>query len=128
MSADDLTAVEVSCSFRERITIAVADDPYLFVYIDFDGPFGDGHLRTFHPPAVGDRFHGGQVNAPNGWAEMGEFRVIDRRWSWAQYGSQNWPYGPRPSTGPLLELICERTEGLFAGEADVPDDDEDEGE
>lgn len=68
-----------------------------------------GRLETPHPPALGDLIH-----LPD---QKTSHRVINRAWSYPQFGSAAWPYGPEATEGPLLDLIVEAAIGPFTDEA-----------
>ncbi|MCW2929990.1 MAG: hypothetical protein JWM19_952 [Actinomycetia bacterium] len=71
-----------------------------------------GDLITLHP-AHGQELEGGPV-----------YRVVDRMWVTAVYGSGSWPLGKAaPVEGPLMEIIVEPAPGLYADQAPSGDDD-----
>jgi hypothetical protein len=82
-----------------------------------DGPHG--HLLTDHPPAIGDLINlRGSTVDPDDDENMlkfsGSFRVLDRRWSPASYGSQVWPYGERQTGPEWLDIMVEPAAEFFA--------------
>lgn len=107
------------CRFYVRTQ--VSDDPLLYRYEpvivrDYEGS-GASHLR--HPPAIGDLIG----LAGNTKPTRGVFRVIDRSWFHADYGSASWPFGnAEPVDGPLLDLIVVPADGLFVNEAPSEED------
>lgn len=77
--------------------------------IDIHSWYGDGTLTTYYPPAVGD------VIAPTA-GRM--YRVIERYWSHAAYGSVLHPHGnDGPMEGPHLHCIVEPASGPYRNQA-----------
>ncbi len=74
-----------------------------------------GRLETPYPPNVGDLVH--LPGYPT------SHQVVSRAWSYPQHGSADWPYGARPSEGPLLDLIVEPAIGPFNDDATETEDD-----
>lgn len=74
----------------------------------------DGRLDTPYPPAVGDLVHLPGYRTSH--------KVISRAWSYPQYGSAAWPYGARPTDGPLLDLIVEPAIGPFTDDVTESED------
>lgn len=79
----------------------------------------ESHLATTHPPAVGD-----QITLYDPITKAGGvYRVLERAWSHAEYGSADWPYlQAMPQAGPSLEIIVEPARGLFRDEAPEPEE------
>ncbi len=81
----------------------------------------DCRLRTAHPPLPGDLIFLWDSYKKEG----GMFRVIERAWHHAGWGSMVWPYTEMlPTEGPGADIIVEPAEGLFRDEAPIPDEDE----
>jgi hypothetical protein len=102
---------------RWVVRTPVGDNPldvdYHYRQISLPTPGVDG-WRTPWPPAVGDL-----VSLP----DAGMYRVVDRGWMFAGYGSMNWPAatgpGPaRPVVGPILTVLVEAAEGMFVREVE----------
>lgn len=94
------------------------DGLYRFEGVDLDAPSG-GLYPMEYPPLVGDLIllpekRTGAANLEGGPV----FRVIERMWSHAQYGSPYWPYSrPVPVHGPSLEIVVVPHEGIYALQA-----------
>jgi len=98
------------------------DNPYDSHSLWPKTPGGSG-LVLEHPPAVGDTISlSGETADPDDpegerlVTVHGEWRVLARRWGPAAYGSVAWSWGsgaaqPEPV---ILDLMIERTEGMFA--------------
>lgn len=105
------------CGFYIRTVVST--DPLLYEYekVALNGPQGTGNLVTSTPPAIGDLIHLWDTYKKTG----GTFRVLERSWGHAEYGSVTWPYGePEPKEGPLLHIIVEKSKGPFVNEAPNP--------
>jgi hypothetical protein len=101
------------CRFMARYP--AGGGKWLFRHIDMLTPEGGGRPLLEHPPAPGDliALQGAARDEPGGPV----FRVIDRMWVHPAYGSGSWPFGsPVPQQGPMLEIIVEPAEGLYADE------------
>lgn len=110
MTEDDARA---QCEFHVR-TKATDAPTWHYARMWLEGPTGGGYLCTEHPPAVGDTIRLYDRLTKSG----GVFRVVERSWNHASYGSTYWPHAEdRPRVGPLLEIVVEQAEGLFRGEA-----------
>lgn len=72
---------------------------------------GQGYLVTDHPPAIGDMIciNGLMADPADEDGEMvkvaGNYRVVDRRWMPASYGSVTWPYGERQDGPEWLDVM-----------------------
>jgi hypothetical protein len=80
---------------------------------------GSVHTPMDCPPAIGDLIILYDTDRPRRQLPPLKggpvFRVVDRLWSHAMYGSVTWPYGKtEPSEGPLLDIIVEPSEGVYA--------------
>lgn len=122
-SADSVWEAAPQCAFYVRTQ--VTDDPptYRYDMVNVRGDkWGDsGRLVTPHPPMVGDQIW---LNDSNNTL-TGQYKVIERDWAHAAYGSGNWPLGsPHPKVGPSLHIIVVPGEGLFRDEAPVPDEEQ----
>lgn len=117
MTAADCATVP-RCAFYLRTQ--VTDDPtYRYERIEISSPRGDGLLPTPNPPAVGDLILLSDSFRRTG----GMFRVIERAWLHAQFGSADWPYtSAHAQNGPTLEVIVEPTEGPFVNVAPSGDE------
>jgi len=74
----------------------------------------DGCVPFLIPPSTGDLVL--LWNADD--RSCATYRVVERDWSYAAYGSGAWPYGERtPLVGPILQIIVEAAEGPFRDEA-----------
>lgn len=101
------------CSFYERIQVT-ADPTYRYEKIEIASSRNDGVLRTPYPPAVGDLITLYDRLRKAG----GTYRVIERAWSHASFGSTNWPLGLKDAhVGPMLDVVVEPTVGPFVNEA-----------
>jgi hypothetical protein len=101
----------VACVFHERVPASDTTSHYRRIWLA--NPDGDGVLRTPHPPAVGDTIflfdRGGTETGPRG-----QFRVVERGWDHASYGSTYWPVlMADPTQGPRLTVIVVADEGPF---------------
>jgi hypothetical protein len=81
-----------------------------------------GQLITDHPPAIGDLINlDGQTTDPAANDDdaavkvSGSFRVIDRRWLPASFGSTAWPYGERQTGHEWLDVMLVPAPEFFAG-------------
>jgi hypothetical protein len=107
----------VRCSFYVRTPDG---DGFRYDPVDAGGPNGD--LPTTYPPAIGDliSLKGGMYDVLKG----GMYEVVARQWMHASLGSFDWPYGPEPKVGPMLNLIVVPAVGVFRDE--VPPTEEDD--
>lgn len=78
-----------------------------------------GSLITEHPPAIGDMlmisgYMAGSDDDERATGKVyGNYRVVDRRWSPADYGSIAWPHGEREE-GPVgLDVMLAPTPEFF---------------
>jgi len=71
-----------------------------------------------HPPAPGDLI---TLWSRTGAVEGGPvFRVLERLWSHASFGSVTFPYGAEePREGPLLDIIAEPAGSPYRDEAPI---------
>lgn len=80
---------------------------------------GGGSI-PMEPPLIGDLISlwGDMRTQPEGGPV---FRVIDRCWMHASWGSGTWPYGAaEPSEGPLMDIILEPAGGRpYVDETDI---------
>ncbi|WP_280410560.1 hypothetical protein [Nocardia asiatica] len=112
------------CIFYAR-TSSPEPGKYRFARVYLNGRSGDGMLHTRTPPAVGDLI---QLWDRSEDGPRGLFRVLERDWNHAMYGSSDWRHGRlAPTRGPLLTITVEEaTSGLFRDEYDGdPPEDED---
>lgn len=101
-------AMDVRCVFRLRVKVADAPT-YRYDHLDIRTPEHNGDISLIHPPLIGDLIY-----LPGGM-----FRVVDRCWMHASYGSTYWPYmSPHATVGPRLEVVVEQAEGLYVHEAE----------
>lgn len=94
-------------SFMERYTGADGNYGYLELLVDatFLG------YRMSHPPLVGDLVVLRDLRDGN----TKSYRVVDRRWTYPQYGSHHWPTSDTdPSFGPRLEVVVEAAGELYS--------------
>lgn len=121
MTGDSVWQTAPQCSFyvRKQVTDGPPAYRYDHVYLR-GGKFGQGgRLDTPHPPAVGDLIFLHDEGGPH----TGNHRVVERAWGHASYGSKIWPHGtPRPTAGPLLDIIVVPDAGPFRNEAAEPDE------
>lgn len=102
----------VRCHFYLLNRIDRADSTALYVG-------GQGYLLTDHPPIIGDLAylsgHTPDPGDPEGPAlgAGGAYRVVDRAWAPAAYGSQSWSYGERQTEPERLDVMLEPAGGLF---------------
>lgn len=107
----------VQCEFHVRTP--VGDGLFRYEHVSLDSPRFDGMLETFFPPVIGDLITLSDRQAGVG----GAYRVVDRHWRNASYGSTNWPIQePQPIVGPWLTVVVERDEDAIRNEA--PEEDE----
>jgi hypothetical protein len=106
----------VRCDFVVRRP--TPDNKWRYERLYFQSYYGNTFLPLAHPPAVGDLIVLQPQPAPAYQAGGPVFRVLERMWTHAMYGSPDWPYGDdRPRTGPLLDIIVEQADGLYRDEA-----------
>lgn len=108
------------CAFHVRTTVSDGPPPtYHYEQVHLSGWDHDGRLHTPHPPQVGDLIFLWDDLKKNG----GYYRVIERSWLHAAYGSTDWPHAEMsPKKGPLVDIVVEPAEGIFRGEAPGEDD------
>ena len=98
---------------------------YRYTPIVIANPTGDGCLLTFTPPAVGDHILLTADRPAEGLDVIsGLFKVYDRMWHPAGWGSTHWSHGSnsRMQTEPLwLELFVDAAPGLYVNEVDDTD-------
>ncbi len=103
----------VLCRFYVRSP--AGDGQFRYESVEVGNRAGDGRLPTPHPPLPGDLVFLWDTTEKKG----GQFRVIERAWSHASWGSVNWPHSETmPVHGPSLDIIVEAADGLFRDEAD----------
>lgn len=114
--------MEVRCSFAERVYVAGSlrtTGGFRYTRISRGGPGGDDFLHTDHPPDVGDHIFLWDQSEDG---PRGNFVVIERSWTHSAFGSADWPRTePRPTVGPMLDIIVEKAEGMYRDEP-VPRD------
>lgn len=70
---------------------------------------GGSNWLTDHPPVVGDLIRlFGTVSVGEDEPERkvgGVWRVVEREWMPASYGSVNWPYGQPQQVAPLMLAV-----------------------
>jgi hypothetical protein len=111
------------CTFYIRTTITTDPATYRYdqAYVRGDAYGNGGSLVTPHPPAVSDLIW---LNDGEGHHPGGNYRVIERAWQHAAYGSANWPLGTKRTTvGPILTIILEADAGPFRDEAPGSEED-----
>lgn len=102
---------------RFYIRAAAGDDQFRYESIHCSCSRFDGRIPTPHPPLPGDLISLWDSLEKKG----GMFRVIERSWHHASYGSVNWPYTENlPVEGPGMDIIVEPAEGVFRNEVPVP--------
>ena len=107
------------CHFYIRTP--AGDGLFNYDQVQISGSQHDAALRTTHPPLTGDLISLWDSYTQKG----GQFRVIDRAWHHAAWGSTIWPYTEiLPTDGPRVDIIIEAAEGPFSDAAPVPDEDE----
>lgn len=115
MTDDSVWQSAPQCTFyiRKQVTSDPATYDYAQVYLR-GGPLGGGgSLDTPHPPMAGDLIWLQPDRSPGGC-----YRVIERAWQHAAYGSANWPFGVRrTAVGPILTIVVEPDDGPFRDEA-----------
>jgi hypothetical protein len=112
----------VRCSFHLRTPSETHPGLFNYDQIAINSRNHDGKLHTDHPPLIGDSIY---LHDLSGRIQGGLFKVIDRNWLHSSYGSVDWPITqPQPSSGPLLEILVERSEGFFQDEAPTDEDEE----
>ncbi len=104
---------DADCAFYLRTLVSEAPT-WRYTMIHLNGPRGDGKLRTKTPPAVNDLIHL--------WDELtntgGTYVVRKRYWLHSSFGSWNWPVlEQRATTPPMLDVIVDMAESIFADEA-----------
>lgn len=110
----------VRCSFYVRSAVASG---YRYDPVHLTSVNHDGMLPTCHPPLPGDLISLYDSLTHAG----GTYRVIERAWLHAGYGSTNWPVlEPLPIEGPMLDIIVEAADGPFRDQAPEPSEDADE--
>lgn len=105
------------CMFAVRVP--AGDGKFWYQRIDIASPSASVGIEMAYPPAVGDLITLWDRRGPQ--PEGGPiFRVTDRLWSHASWGSANWPYGKNePSEGPMVDIIVEPAEGPYRDETDI---------
>lgn len=95
------------------------DNRWRYETVDIPAYEGAVFVPMEHPPAVGDLI---SLWSRQGNMEGGPvFRVIERMWNHATYGSTNWPVAEQmPIVGPILDIIVEPADGLYRNEAPLP--------
>ena len=105
---------------RPRVKFAVrypaGEDRWRYQTVLISSYEGGVHVAMQYPPAVGDLItlwdsdrHRRALPPLEGGPA---FRVVDRMWAHAGYGSVTWPYGQRESSeGPLMDIIVEPAGG-----------------
>lgn len=83
---------------------------------DIPHPEGSGYVPLECPPLPGDLISlRDRAEDPE---RRGIFRVMERAWTHASWGSADFPYGQRePSSGPLLDIIVAPADGPYRDEA-----------
>lgn len=106
---------EVCCTVYERYE---KDGGFGYDQISVDGPSSRSHyLYTTQPPVVGDLIT--LTYKVQGYPALGTYRVVERSWLYAAYGSSSWPRDQvRPVEPTMLQLIVEEAVGPFADEVD----------
>jgi hypothetical protein len=106
---------EVCCLVYER---REKDGGFSYDQVGVDGPSDRfPHLYTTHPPVVGDLIT--LTYVVQGLRSVGTYRVVERSWLHAAYGSVAWPRDQvRPVEPTALHLIVEEADRPFADEVD----------
>ena len=107
------------CHFAVRYP--AGEGKWRYQPISIAGPGGGYTLDTAWVPQPGDLIslwdRSGDRPQPDGGPV---FRVVDRLWSHASWGSANWPYGKNePQEGPMVDIIVEPAEGPYRDETDI---------
>ena len=106
------------CHFYIRAP--AGDGKYTYEPVHLDSADFNGRLRTAHPPLPGDLIFLWDSLKKEG----GVFRVLERCWHHAGFGSTYWPVlEPLPVEGPAVDIIAEATEGPFRDQAPTLDED-----
>jgi hypothetical protein len=119
---DPHPAMLARCRFWIRTRApAAAGDPIGRLHdepVTLGSPDGSACLITFHPPAAGDLIFLFDAVTRRG----GLYRVFDRAWHHASYGSPAWGsvLNGLPATGPGLDVYVEDA-APGPGETGVPD-------
>lgn len=119
MSLEDLLRFSPTCSFYVRVPVDGGQFRYDTLQAAASEP-PDGFVPFLMPPAVGDTLllWTPKWRLEPGAHECGQYWVIERDWSYAEYGSAVWPYGEQaPKGGPRLTIIVELADGPFRNEA-----------
>jgi hypothetical protein len=87
---------------------------WLYEHVNLNDGAGGSGLRASVIPAIGDVV----ILYP-----FGTCKVIDRMWHYPSLGSVDWPYTGPPRDGPIIDMICERCEGVYVDGVSEPEDD-----
>lgn len=106
--------------YERTIVVPGAENPYRYEPADTHHLSWDSMGVTMsEAPQVGD-----VLNLPGD-----TYKVVARSWNFVGYGTVYWPYGSsQPTNGHECCVLVEPCMGIFANEADLPDDDEEEEE
>jgi hypothetical protein len=106
------------CQFAVRYP--AGDGKWRYQPVDIASPGGGAFVPMTWPPVVGDLislWDRGKYQPEGGPL----FRVVDRGWMHASWGSADWPYGEsEPRTGPLVDIIVEpASQGVYRDETPI---------
>jgi hypothetical protein len=103
------------CMFSVRYP--AGDGRWWYQRMSIASPGGAGSIGM-EPPLIGDLISLWDTHTqPEGGPV---FRVIDRCWGHASWGSVTWPYGEsEPQEGPLVDIILEPAQGPYPDETDI---------
>lgn len=116
----DPDPIRVRCSFHVRAPSGKHPGMFEYTAIALIHPSGDGDLHTLYPPVVGDLICLHDVTKKF----SGRYKVLAREWSYASYGSHDWPLlNAHPTHGPTLHVLVELSDDFFLDMApgDEPD-------
>jgi hypothetical protein len=100
------------CSFYVR-TVDLASSRHRFTHLVPAGLSMSGLVELEHPPVIGDLIYLRDTETET----SGAYRVVDRAWSHAAYGSPAWPAAQaRPTNGPWVDIVLEPALGVFTTE------------
>lgn len=110
--------MSVRCHFYVRTQVNLGSG-YRYHSIAVREPAGAGPVLLAEALAMGDLVSLRDENTQ----VVGSYRVIERSWLHASYGSYDWPYNaPMATTPPMLDLIVVEAEGVFRNEAEIDQD------
>ena len=109
---------------RFHVRYPAGDGYHRYDPVDIAHPSGSGFIPLEYPPAPGDLITLWDSNRARRGLPQPEggpvFRVLERLWSHASFGSVTFPYGERePLEGPLTDIIVEPAASPWADEAPI---------